>query len=74
MREAGPGRFGPPAAGSVRIGRDCDGRDRFGPQIVGRLLHVIDFERDHAVSEMLRLWSWLDSSAFVGDELDDGAA
>src|SRR6516164_681646 len=48
--------------------------DTSGAQIVGRLLHVVDFERDHAIPEMLVLWSRVDRSAVVRDQLDDGAA
>ena len=44
----------------------------FGLQIVGYLLHVVDFERDHAIPEMLVLWSRVDGSALVRDQLDDG--
>ena len=45
-----------------------------GPQIVGRLLHIVDFECHHAVSQMLGLWSRVDRDAFVRDQLDDGSA
>src|SRR5271166_7029756 len=48
--------------------------DTLGPQIVGRLRHVFDFERDHAVPEVLTPWSRLDSSALVRDQFDDRAA
>src|SRR6516165_11662879 len=51
-----------------------DDVDTLGPQIVGRLLHVVDLERNHPVSQMLGLWSRVDCSAFVCDQLDDGAA
>src|SRR6266481_1704823 len=50
-----------------------DDVDTLGFQIVGRLLHVVDFERDHAVPEMLVLWSRGDRSALVRDQLNDGA-
>jgi hypothetical protein len=43
-------------------------------QIVGRLLHVVDFERDHAVAEMLPLRRGIDGDAVIRDQLDDGAA
>ena len=42
-----------------------DDVDTLSPQIVGRLLHVVDFERNHAVSQMLGLWSRVDRDAFV---------
>src|SRR6266849_598587 len=43
-------------------------------QIVGGLLHVVDFEGDHAIAEMLALRSGIDGDAFKGDQLDDGSA
>src|SRR5215472_15939876 len=51
-----------------------DDLDTVGLQIVGRLLHIVDLERNHPVSQMLGLWSRVDCSAFVCDQLDDGAA
>src|SRR5436309_2071785 len=60
------------------IGR-CDTRapsdvDTLRLQIVDRAVHVLDFERDHAVAEMLRLRRGIDLSAIIGDQLDRRAA
>jgi hypothetical protein len=44
------------------------------PQVIRRLLHVVDFERDHAAAEMLLLRSRIDRSALVSNQLDDGAS
>ena|SRR5215472_287419 len=51
-----------------------DNVDTLGPQIVGRLLHIVNFERDHPISQMLALWSRIHGSAIMLDQLDDGAA
>ena len=51
-----------------------DDVDTFGSQKVGCLLHVVDFERDHAVPQMLGLRSRVDLCVFVCDQLDDCAA
>jgi hypothetical protein len=48
--------------------------DTLGLQIDGRLRHVVDLERDHAVPEMLFPWSRLDGSAVVRGQFDDRAA
>ena len=42
-----------------------DDIDTLGPQIVGRPLHIVDFERNHAVSQMLSLRSRVDRGAIV---------
>src|SRR5271169_3345215 len=42
-------------------------------QIVRRLLHVVDLERDHAVAEMLPLRRGIEGDAVIRDQLDDGA-
>ena len=42
-----------------------DDIDTLGPQIVSRLLHIVDFERHHAVSEMFSLRGRVDRSAFI---------
>src|SRR5216683_6657115 len=54
--------------------RAPDDVDTFGLQITGGLLHVVDFEGDHAVAEMLVLRSGFDCDARVRDQLDGGAA
>jgi hypothetical protein len=33
--------------------------DPFGLEVACRLLHVVDFECDHTVSEMLGFWGWV---------------
>ncbi len=48
--------------------------DAFGLQIIDGFLHVVDFEGDHAVSEMLVPRSGLDGRAVIRDQLDGGAA
>src|SRR5262249_2196584 len=54
--------------------RTPDDLDTLASQIIGGALHVVDFERNHAVSEMLLHRSGVDSSALVRDQFDDGAA
>jgi hypothetical protein len=51
-----------------------DNLDTLGFEVVGRLLHVVDFERDHAVAKMLLLRGWIDRSTLVSNQLDHGAA
>src|SRR5215469_15485698 len=51
-----------------------DDVDTLGPQIVGRLLHIVDLERNHPISQMLGLWSRVDRSTVIADQLDGGAA
>ena len=50
-----------------------DDLDTLGFEVVRRLLHVVDFERDHTVAEMLLLRSRLDRSALVSNQLNDSA-
>ena len=38
------------------------------------MLHVLDFERDHAIAEMLPLRRGIDGDAVIRDQLDDGPA
>jgi len=42
-----------------------DDVNTLGRQLVGRPLHVVDFESDHAVSEMFSLRGRVDRDAFV---------
>src|SRR5215471_1049090 len=51
-----------------------DDVDTLSAQIVDRLLHIVNFERDHAVAEMLGLRSRVDCGAVVSDQLDGSAA
>src|SRR6516164_5018119 len=48
--------------------------DSFLLQIVGCLLHVVDFESDHAISEMLVLRCRIDRRPLIRDQLDGSAA
>src|SRR6267143_4268359 len=50
-----------------------DDVDAFGLQIIGGFLHVVDFEGDHAVAEMLVLRGGFDDGTLIGDQLDGGA-
>src|SRR5829696_6203616 len=54
--------------------RAPDDLDAFPLQVLGRFLHVVDFQRDHSVAEMLQPRRRVDRHAFVRDQLDDGAA
>src|SRR6266851_5212477 len=54
--------------------RAPDDVDAFCLQVIRGFLHVVDFEGDHAVAEMLVLRSGFDSGTLVGDQLDGGAA
>src|SRR5574342_198359 len=50
--------------------RPPDEVDPLRPQEFGRRLHVIDFERHHAIAEVLVLRSGLNGSALIRNELD----
>ena len=59
---------------SLAESRAPDDVDAFGFQIFDGFLHVVDFEGDHAVAEMLVLRRRFDCDALVRDQLDGGAA
>src|SRR5437870_1564764 len=58
----------------VAVARAPDDVDAFGLQIFGGFLHVVDFESDHAVAEMLVPWSRFDCAPLVRNQLDCRAA
>src|SRR5215831_8059236 len=58
----------------VADSRPPDDVDPLRLQILDGLLHIVDFERYHAVPQMFLLGGGLDGSALIRDEFDDCAA
>src|SRR5260221_552937 len=54
--------------------RSPDDIDALLPQFRDGLVHVVDFERHHAVAEMLQFRRRVDRGALIGDQLDDRPA
>src|SRR3954447_23496891 len=54
--------------------RTPDDIDALFLQVIGVLRYVVDYERDHAIAEMLQLWRRIDRQALICDQLDDRAA